>query len=53
MVALGAFVEKTRIVALDSLTEALQKVMGERYLSLIPANIEVIKTGMDFVRSFS
>jgi 2-oxoglutarate ferredoxin oxidoreductase subunit gamma len=51
MVALGAFVEKTRIVKMDSLREALEKVMGERYLSLIPANLEVIRTGMEFVRS--
>jgi 2-oxoglutarate ferredoxin oxidoreductase subunit gamma len=53
MVALGAFVEKTKIVEVDSLMEALEKVMGERYRSLIPSNMEVIKTGMEFVRLLS
>ena len=51
MVALGAFVERTKIIRIDSLTEALEKVMGDRYKSLIPANLEVIETGMDFVKS--
>lgn len=53
MVALGAFVEKTKIVGMESLLEALEKVMGERLRSLIPANTEVIETGMEFVRTGS
>jgi 2-oxoglutarate ferredoxin oxidoreductase subunit gamma len=53
MVALGAFVEKTKVVDKESLAEALGKVMGERLKSLIPANTEVIETGMEFVRTLS
>jgi len=51
MVALGAFVEKTKLVQMTSLSESLEKVLDERYQSLIPSNIEAIQLGAKFVKS--
>jgi len=51
MVALGAFVEKTRLVQLTTLFESLEKVIDERYRSLIPHNINAIEKGTRFVKS--
>ncbi len=52
MVALGAFVEKTRLVQFDSLFESFKHVLDERHHSLIPHNIDAIQKGSRFVRSF-
>ena len=51
MVALGAFVEKTRLVRLATLIESLEKVIDERHRSLIPHNINAIEKGTGFVKS--
>jgi 2-oxoglutarate ferredoxin oxidoreductase subunit gamma len=48
MVALGAFIEKTRLVRMDSLFESLEKVLDERYHHLIPSNIKAIQVGAEF-----
>lgn len=53
MVALGAFNEKTKLVEMDSLFESLEKVLDERYHSLVPSNIKAIQIGAEFVRNFS
>jgi 2-oxoglutarate ferredoxin oxidoreductase subunit gamma len=53
MVALGAFVERTKLVEMDALEESLKKTMGDRYASLIQANLDVIQKGVGFVRSLS
>jgi 2-oxoglutarate ferredoxin oxidoreductase subunit gamma len=50
MVALGAFVEKTKLVRTDSLFESLERVLDERYHHLIPSNIKGIEIGAEFVR---
>jgi 2-oxoglutarate ferredoxin oxidoreductase subunit gamma len=50
MVALGAFVEKTKLVRMDSLFNSLEKVFDERYHRLIPSNIEAIEIGAEFLR---
>ncbi len=50
MVALGAFVEKTKLVQMTSLFDSLEKVLDERYHSLIPYNIKAIEKGTQFVR---
>ena len=49
MVALGAFVEKTKLVRMTSLFESLEKVLDERYHNLIPSNIKAIQIGAEFV----
>jgi 2-oxoglutarate ferredoxin oxidoreductase subunit gamma len=51
MVALGAFVEKTRLVKMDSLFQSFEKVLDERYHSLIPSNIRAVEIGAEFVKS--
>ena len=50
MVALGAFVEKTKLVQMDSLFKSLDKVLDERYHHLIPSNIKAVEMGSEFVR---
>jgi 2-oxoglutarate ferredoxin oxidoreductase subunit gamma len=51
MVALGAFIEKTKLVEMTSLFESLEKVLDERYHHLIPSNIKAIQIGAEFVQS--
>ena len=51
MVALGAFNQKTKLVQMSSLFESLERVLDERYRHLIPANIEAIEIGAEFVRN--
>jgi 2-oxoglutarate ferredoxin oxidoreductase subunit gamma len=51
MVALGAFIEKTKLVQMDSLFESLEKVLDERYHHLIPSNIKAIEIGAKYIRS--
>ncbi len=51
MVALGALIEKTRLVRMTSLFESLTKVIDERYHALIPYNIQAIEKGAQFVKS--
>jgi 2-oxoglutarate ferredoxin oxidoreductase subunit gamma len=53
MIALGAFVEKTKLVKMDSLFQSFEKVLGERYHSLIPSNIKAVEIGAEFVRSLA
>jgi len=50
MVALGAFIEKTKLVRMTSLFESFEKVLDERYHQLIPFNIKAIQIGAEFVR---
>ena len=51
MVALGAFVEKTRLVRMNSLFESFEKILDQRYHPLIPSNIKAIQKGAAFVES--
>jgi 2-oxoglutarate ferredoxin oxidoreductase subunit gamma len=53
MIALGAFVEKTKLVKMDSLFQSFEKVLDERYHSLIPSNIKAIEIGAQFVQSLA
>jgi 2-oxoglutarate ferredoxin oxidoreductase subunit gamma len=53
MVALGAFIEKTKLVRMTSLSESFEKVLDERYHSLIPSNVEAIQLGAKFIQSLS
>ncbi len=51
MIALGAFVEKTKLVALPSVFDSLPKVFDERHHHLIPENIRAIEIGVEYTRS--
>jgi len=48
MVALGAFIEKTKLVRMASLLESFEKVLDERYHHLIPSNIKAIEVGAEY-----
>ena len=51
MIALGAFIEKTKWIRMTSLDESFKKILDERYHSLIPSNIKAIQVGAEFVRN--
>jgi 2-oxoglutarate ferredoxin oxidoreductase subunit gamma len=51
MVALGAFVEKTKWVQMASIFESLSRVLDQRYHHLIPANIKAIEQGIHYIQS--
>jgi len=48
MVVIGAFVEKTKVVSLDTLIAALPKIFDERHHHLIPANTQAIRKGAEY-----
>src|SRR3990172_11235099 len=53
MIALGAFVEKTKLVKMESLFKSLEKVLDERYHNLIPSNVKAIELGAKYVQSLT
>jgi len=50
MVALGAYVEKTRVINDTSIPDALINVLDERHHGMIPSNLEAVRVGRDFIR---
>ncbi len=50
MVALGAYIEKTRVITEASVPDALISSLDERHHRMIPANLEAIRKGRDFIR---
>ncbi len=51
MVVLGAFVERTKLVQMDSLFQSFEKVLDEKYHSLIPSNIQSIRVGAEYTKN--
>lgn len=51
MVMLGAYLEVTKMVTLESIEEAFYKVFGENKAHLLPINKEAIKKGAEAVRN--
>ena len=49
MVAIGAFVQATKIIPLDAVIASLENVISARYHKLIPANTEAIKAGAETI----
>jgi len=47
MIVLGALLERTSVVGLGSVMEALKKVLPERYHHLLPLNEQALKRGME------
>jgi 2-oxoglutarate ferredoxin oxidoreductase subunit gamma len=47
MIVLGAFIERTRVVAIGGVMAALTKVLPERYHHLLPLNEQALKRGME------
>jgi len=50
MIVLGAVLERTHIVEVDSVMSALKKVLPERYHHLLPLNEQAIRRGMELAR---
>lgn len=50
MVMLGAYIEATKIVKMESVLEAFTKVFGEKKAKLIPINKEALEKGAEAVR---
>lgn len=51
MVALGVFLEITKMVKIDLIEVAMKKVMAEKYHKFIPSNMEAISRGMELAKS--
>lgn len=51
MVMLGAYLELTKAVSIDSVLEALKKVLGESKAKFIPINRKALERGALFVRN--
>ena len=47
---LGAFIEVTKVVKMETLLKALEQVLPERYHKRIPLNKQAIEIGMGLVR---
>jgi len=50
MVALGAYVQATGCVSLQSVKDSLKSVISSHYAHLIPKNAEALQAGADFVK---
>ncbi len=48
MVALGALLERTKIVSFRSIRASLKEALDQKYHQLIPANLDAIKKGAEF-----
>jgi 2-oxoglutarate ferredoxin oxidoreductase subunit gamma len=53
MVALGAFLEKTKWFQRPSILQSFEKVLDSRYHPLIPSNMKALERGVEFVQSLS
>jgi len=51
MVLIGAFVEKTKVVAIEALIAALPRIFEERHHHLLPVNAEAIRKGAAYARN--
>ena len=49
MIMLGAYLERKPVVKLDSVLEALKKVLPERYHNLLPINRQALERGAELV----
>lgn len=48
MVALGAYIQATNVVALTSVEESLNSVIASHYSHLIPRNVEALRAGFEY-----
>jgi len=47
MIVLGSFIEQTHVVSIESIMQALKKVLPERYHHLLPLNEQALKRGRE------
>ncbi len=53
MVMLGAYLEKRKTVKLESIIDALRKVLPERYHKLLPLNRQALEAGAELVKTLN
>ena len=51
VIAVGAFVEKTKILSVESLKQALTEMVPEKRRHLLPANIASLECGVNFIKN--
>lgn len=51
MIVLGAFLERRDVVRIESVMEALRKVLPERYHHLLPLNEQALRRGQELVEA--
>lgn len=51
LILLGSFVEKTKVVNMDTVISALPFIFEERYHSFLPLNAAAIRQGAEFVKN--
>ena len=51
MVAIGAYIQATGCLPLESITSSLENVISPSYKHLIPKNAEAIEAGADYVKN--
>jgi 2-oxoglutarate ferredoxin oxidoreductase subunit gamma len=47
---LGAFLDRTHVVEVSGIMEALKKVLPERYHHMLPLNEKALRRGMELSR---
>jgi 2-oxoglutarate ferredoxin oxidoreductase subunit gamma len=52
IVILGAYIEMTKVVSLESILESLKKVLPERRHNLIPLNRQALELGAELAGEF-
>ena len=50
IIILGAYIEITKVVTIDSIVESLKKVLPERRHNLIPLNRQALELGAEFAK---
>jgi 2-oxoglutarate ferredoxin oxidoreductase subunit gamma len=50
MIVLGSFIERTHVVDIAAIMQALKKVLPERYHHLLPLNEQALRRGMELAR---
>lgn len=50
MIVLGAFIERSNVVPMSAIMQALKKVLPERYHHLLPLNEQALRRGMELAK---
>ncbi len=53
MIALGAYLQKRGCLAPDAAAQALPQVLAERYHKTLPLNIEALRKGSEFAKTYN
>jgi len=51
MIALGAYIEKSKVVTIENAIAALESTLPEKRKSMLPLNMKALEAGRDFARN--